>query len=191
MNSRKGIKIRAFGCAMENSLKNYFQCLVIFWKCYFPTNFSHFISFQTNFILENPPPPTHQHLQKIDHYPHKTHHHTTQKPPNHHHPHHHNNNNKKKSKIKERKIERLKEREIGLQRRWRSSVLVMRSVLGGSRTRLVLGGDDENEMQGFGLDGGDVGAQPAIGCQDRSLTCTRRCMVGNQRGGSWVFVDLW
>ena len=164
MNSRKGIKIRAFGCAMENSLKNYFQCLVIFWKCYFPTNFSHFISFQTNFILENPPPPTHQRLQKIDHYPHKTHHHTTQKPPNHHHPHHHNNNNKKKSKIKERKSERLKEREIGLQRRWRSSVLVMRSVLGGSRTRLVLGGDDENEMQGFGLDGGDVGAQPAIGC---------------------------
>ena len=32
----------------------------------------------------------------------------------------------------------------------------MRSVLGGSRTRLVLGGDDENEMQGFDLDGGDV-----------------------------------
>ena len=32
----------------------------------------------------------------------------------------------------------------------------MRSVLGGSRTRLVLGGDDESEMQGSNLDGGDV-----------------------------------
>ena len=64
-----------------------------------------------------------------------------------------------------------------------------RSVLGGSRTRLVLGGDDENEMQGSDLDGGDVGAQPAVGCQDRSSTYTYRCMAGDRRGGSWVFVD--
>ena len=69
-------------------------------------------------------------------------------------------------------------------------MLATRSVLGGSRTRSVLGGDDENEMQGSDLDGGDVGAQPAVDCQDRSLTCTRRCMAGNQRCGSWVFVDL-
>ena len=69
-------------------------------------------------------------------------------------------------------------------------MLAMRSVLGGSRTRSVLGGDDENEMQGSNLDGSDVGAQPAVCCQDRSLTCTRRCMAGNQRCGSWVFVDL-
>ena len=88
MNSRKEIKIRAFGCAMENSPKNDFQCLVVtFWKCYFLTNFSPFLSFQTNFILENPPPPTHHHPQKIPHYLHNTHHHTTQKPPKHHHPH--------------------------------------------------------------------------------------------------------
>ena len=57
MNSRKEIKIRAFGSVMENSPKNDFQCLVTFWKCYFPTNFSHFLnhflSFQTNFISEN------------------------------------------------------------------------------------------------------------------------------------------
>ena len=26
------------------------------------------------------------------------------------------------------------------------------------------------------------GAQLAVGCQDRSLTCTRRCMASNQRG---------
>ena len=123
MNSRKGIKIRAFGCAMENSLKNYFQCLVIFWKCYFPTNFSHFISFQTNFILENPPPPTHQRLQKIDHYPHKTHHHTTQKPPNHHHPHHHNNNNKKKIKN-----QREKDWEIEGKRDWSPAAMTIFSV---------------------------------------------------------------
>ena len=32
----------------------------------------------------------------------------------------------------------------------------MRSVLGRSRTRSVLGGDDENEMQCFDLDGDDV-----------------------------------
>ena len=57
MNSRKEIKIRAFGSVMENSPENDFQCLVTFWKCYFPTNFSHFLShflsFQTNFISEN------------------------------------------------------------------------------------------------------------------------------------------
>ena len=85
MNSRKEIKIRAFGSAIENSPENDFQYLVTFWKCYFPTNFSHFLSFQKNFISENPPPPppTHQHSQKIHHYPHKIHHHTTQKPPKH------------------------------------------------------------------------------------------------------------
>ena len=65
LNSRKEIKIQAFGCAMENSLENNFQCLVTFWKCYFSTNFSHFLAhflnFQTNFISENPPPPIHKH----------------------------------------------------------------------------------------------------------------------------------
>ena len=30
MNSRKEIKIQAFGCAMENSPENDFQCLVTF-----------------------------------------------------------------------------------------------------------------------------------------------------------------
>ena len=34
--------------------------------------------------------------------------------------------------------------------------MATRLVLGGSRTRMVLGGDDENEMQGYDLDGGDV-----------------------------------
>ena len=70
-------------------LENNFQCLVTFWKCYFPINFSHFLNFQTNFISQNPPPPTHQHPQK---------------PPKRHHPHHHNNNNqKKKKKIKDQR----------------------------------------------------------------------------------------
>ena len=68
MNSRKEIKIWTFGCTMENNPKNNFQCLVTFWKYYFPTNFSHFLShflsFQKNFISENPPlstqnPPLH------------------------------------------------------------------------------------------------------------------------------------
>ena len=67
--------------------------------------------------------------------------------------------------------------------------MATRSVLGGSRTRLVLGGNDKNEMQGFDLDGSDVGARPTVGCQDRSSTCTRRCMARVRRGGSWVFVD--
>ena len=57
MNSRKKSKIQVFGSATENSPKNDFQCYVTFWKCYFPTNFSHFLSyflsFQTNFITEN------------------------------------------------------------------------------------------------------------------------------------------
>ena len=57
MNSRKENKIRVFGSAMENNSENDFQCLVTFWKCYFPTSashfLSHFLSFQTNFIAKN------------------------------------------------------------------------------------------------------------------------------------------
>ena len=57
MNSRKENEIWVFGSTMENSSENDFQCLVTFWKCYFPTNFSHFLiyflNFQTNFITEN------------------------------------------------------------------------------------------------------------------------------------------
>ena len=97
---------------MENISENDFQCLVTFWKCYIPTNFSHFLSFQKNFISENPPTPTHQHPQKIHHYPHKTHHHTTQKPPKHHHPHHHNNNKKIKDQRK-RKLDTKISRRLG------------------------------------------------------------------------------
>ena len=159
MNSRKEIKIRAFGCAMENSSKNNFQCLVTFWKCYLPTIFSHFLSFQTNFIAENPPLPIHWHPQKIHHYLHKTHHHTTQKPPKHHHPHYHNNNKKiRDQREKDWEIEGKRDRS---RKRDRSKAVATRTVLGGSRMRSVLGGDDENKMQG-----------------------DRRC-------GSWVFVDRW
>ena len=39
---------------MKFVVENIFKCLVLFWKCYFPTNFSHFLgyflSIQTNFI---------------------------------------------------------------------------------------------------------------------------------------------
>ena len=42
---------------MKIVVENIFMCLVLFWKCYFPTNFSHFLgyflSIQTNFITEN------------------------------------------------------------------------------------------------------------------------------------------
>ena len=55
--------------------------------------------------------------------------------------------------------------------------------------RSVLGGDDENEMQGSVLDDGDVGARLAVGFQDQSSTCTCQCMIGDWSGGSWVFVD--
>ena len=148
MNSCKEIKIQAFGCAMENIPENDFQCLVTFWKCYFPTNFSHFLNhflnFQTNFISQNLPPPTHQHPQKIHHYPHKTHHHTTQKPPKHHPPHHHNYNDKiRDQREKDWEIEGKRDRS---RKRDQSSTLA---------TRLVLGGDNENKMQGSDLDGGD------------------------------------
>ena len=51
-----------FGCILKIILENNFQCLVTFWKCYFPPNFSHFLShflsFQTNFISQNPLSPT-------------------------------------------------------------------------------------------------------------------------------------
>ena len=47
-----------FGCILKIILENNFQCFVTFWKCYFPPNFSHFLShflsFQTNFISQNP-----------------------------------------------------------------------------------------------------------------------------------------
>ena len=148
MNSRKEIKIRAFGCAMENSPKNNFQCLVIYWKCYLPTNFHIFLTSKQ--IL----------YQKIHHHPHIS---TTQNPPphntKHHHPHHHNNNKKiRDQREKDWEIEGKRDR---LGKRDRSSAAATRLVLSGLRTRSVLGGDDENEMQ------------------------------GNQRGGSWVFVDRW
>ena len=46
-----------FGYIMKIVVENIFMCLVLFWKCYFPTNFSHFLdnflSIQTNFITEN------------------------------------------------------------------------------------------------------------------------------------------
>ena len=78
--------------------------MVIFWKCYFPKKFSHFLSyflsFQPNFISENLPLSTHQHPRTIYHYPHKTHHHITQKPPKRHHPHYHNQKKKKNQRSK-------------------------------------------------------------------------------------------
>ena len=53
----KGKNFLVFGCILKIILENNFQCLVTFWKYYFPTKFSHFLnhflSFQTNFISEN------------------------------------------------------------------------------------------------------------------------------------------
>ena len=53
------------------------------------------------------------------------------------------------------------------------------------------------EWSGLVVDGGQIDqcvgelgrAWPTIGCQDQSSTYTRRCMAGDWRGGSWVFVD--
>ena len=54
---RKGKYFQVFDCIMKIVVKNIFMCLVLFWKCYFPTNFSHFLgyvlSIQTNFITKN------------------------------------------------------------------------------------------------------------------------------------------
>ena len=49
----KGKYFQVFGCIMKFFLENVFRCLVAFWKCYFSINFSHFLNFQTNFIIEN------------------------------------------------------------------------------------------------------------------------------------------
>ena len=47
---------QVFGCIMKIVVENIFMCLVLFWKCYFPTNFLHFLSYflsiQTNFITK-------------------------------------------------------------------------------------------------------------------------------------------
>ena len=43
MNFRKENEIRVFGSAMKNNSENNFWYLVIFWKYYFPTKFSHFL----------------------------------------------------------------------------------------------------------------------------------------------------
>ena len=167
MNSRKEINIWVFGCAMENSLKNNLQCLVIFWKCYFPTNFSHFLSyflsFQKNFISENPPPPPTENLPTPTENPPLS----TQNPPPH---------NTKTTKTPPPTLPQQQQKKIRDQREkdWkiegkrdrsgkkdRSSAATTRLVLGGLRTRSILGGDDENKMQ------------------------------GDRRGRSWVFVDRW
>ena len=60
----------------------------------------------------------------------------------------------------------------------------MRSVLGGSRTRSVLGGDNENEMQCSDLDGGDVEQEGEEERKKRKLG--RRDLGG---GDSTVWVD--
>ena len=84
----------------------------------------------------------------------------------------------------ERKSERSREREIDREREdqsgWRQWRL-NQVGLGVEWSGLVIGGG-----QGVGEPGG---AQPAVGCQDQSSTCTRRCMTSDRRGGSWVFVD--
>ena len=53
----KGKYFQVFFCIMKIFVENIFMYLVLFWKCYFPTNFSHFLSYflniQTNFITEN------------------------------------------------------------------------------------------------------------------------------------------
>ena len=53
----KGKYFQVFDCIMKIVVENIFMCLVLFWKCYFPTKFSHFLSYflsiQTNFITEN------------------------------------------------------------------------------------------------------------------------------------------
>ena len=87
-----------------------------------------------------------------------------------------------------KKSERLREREdrsgwrlqqpdrVGLEVEWGWWSGLARSVIGG-------GGQIG---QCIGEPGG---ARPTVDCQDRSSTCTRRCMVSDRRGGSWVFVD--
>ena len=101
-------------------------------------------STHTSAPTKNPPLSTHQHPQKIHHYPHKTYHHTTQKPPKHHHPHHHNNNKKirdQREKADQRmaatrsKGDDMTQRRMGRSRgRWRLN-LVQKSKLreGGGR----------------------------------------------------------
>ena len=111
-----------------------FGCIL---KTQISTSFSHFLNhfliFQTNFIMEN-----------FNIY-----------------------SNKKKSissihsqaKLSQtkreggRKIEGKRDRS---RKRDQSSAAAIRSILGGSRMRSVLGGDEENEMQDSDLDGGNV-----------------------------------
>ena len=47
----KGKYFLVFCCILKIVLENIFKCLVTFWKCKFSTSFSHFLSFQTNFII--------------------------------------------------------------------------------------------------------------------------------------------
>ena len=95
-----------------------------------------------------------------------------------------------------RKSERLREREIDWERErlewmedgggqirwvWGWNGVAWWSVV----ARLVIGGGGQ-----IGQCVGELGgAWPTVGCQDRSTTCTRRCMAGDQRGWSWVFMD--
>ena len=105
----KGKYFLVFGCILKIILENNFQCSVTFCKCYFLTNFSHFLShflsFQTNFISQNPLSPIENPpLSTQNPPPHNKK--TTKTPP----PQQQQPKKKKKSEIKERKIERLRER---------------------------------------------------------------------------------
>ena len=116
----KGKYFLVFGCIVKIILENNFQCLVIFWKYYFPRNFSHFLAiFSTSKQI----------------LCHKTHHHTTQKPPKCHHPHHHNNNKKKISNQRDQADRRESDR-------WLSRLATIRPGLKGrgrSRKREIGG----------------------------------------------------
>ena len=55
---------------LENIFMRFGNILKILFSYKFSHFLSYFLSFQTYFILQNPPPPTHQHPQKIHHHPH-------------------------------------------------------------------------------------------------------------------------
>ena len=57
---------------MKIVVENIFMCFVLFWKCYFPTNFSHFLSYflsiQTNFKITAKSQSTEQITAKSQHH---------------------------------------------------------------------------------------------------------------------------
>ena len=88
---------------------------------------------------------------------------------------------RKSERLKEREIDREREDRSGWRRWWPDRVGLGVEWSGLVAARLAIDGGGQIGQ----CIGEPSGARPAVGCQDRSSTCTRWCMAEMMREG-WV-----